>query len=50
MKYAVEIDSGAMTYMPSLFQNCFIHSKVDKRDIQTQTAWRWHKRPLILSK
>jgi hypothetical protein len=30
MKYAVEMGSGAMIYMPSFIEYWFRHSKVDK--------------------
>jgi hypothetical protein len=43
MKYAVEMGSGAMIYIPSLIK---IGSGIQKfigEDKQTQIAWRYHK-------
>jgi hypothetical protein len=42
MKYAVEMGSGAMMYIPSFIN--FRHSEVNRGGfIATQTAWRSYK-------
>jgi hypothetical protein len=45
MKYAAEMGSGAIIYIPN-----FNHSKVVAADAQTQTACRSYKPTFIFSK
>jgi hypothetical protein len=47
MNYAVEMGSGAMTYVIKFHTVWFSHSKVDRKD--TQTAWISYKPTFIFS-
>jgi hypothetical protein len=48
MKYAVEMGSGAMIYIPSFIK---IGSAIQKLiGVDTQTAWKSHKPTFIFSK
>jgi hypothetical protein len=42
-KYAAEMGSGAMTYIPSFIKIDLGIQKLMGGDSQTQTAWRRHK-------
>jgi hypothetical protein len=49
MKYAVEMGSGAMIYVPSLIKIGSGIQKLIRGDTQTQTAWKSHKPTFIFS-
>jgi hypothetical protein len=49
MKYALEIGSGAMIYIPSIIKIGYAIQKLIGGDIQTQAAWRSHKLNFIIS-
>jgi hypothetical protein len=51
MKYAVEMGSGGMIYIPSFIKTgSRIHKLIRgiHRHTDTQTAWRWHKPTFFL--
>jgi hypothetical protein len=43
MKYAIDMDSGAMVYIPSFIKNGSRLQKLIGTGIQTQAAWKLHK-------
>jgi hypothetical protein len=49
MKYAVEMGSGAIIYIPSFIKINSAIQKLIGGDTQTQTPWRSHKPTFISS-
>jgi hypothetical protein len=50
MKYALEMGSGAMIYIPSFIKIGSAVQKLLGRDSQRQAAWRSHKPTFSFSK